>query len=105
MRMEIIHPTDSRVTAELGWDHLLGFFTEIRNQGCRLYQYDNLVVEDGPTSLRGLLNLLVNQGFFTAMDIAEAHRALGYVDDVDDIEEPSVRLAAEVIERLKEAAS
>ena len=104
MRMEIAHPAAPRMTAVLGWDHLLGFFGEIRNRGCRIYQYDNLVCDDGPTSLQGLLNLLVGQGFFTALDIAEAHRALGYIDDVDDIEEPAVRMAAEIIERLKEAA-
>ena len=105
MRMEIAHPTNSQITAVVGWDHLLGFFAEISNRGFRIYQYDNLVVETGQTSLQGLLNLLVNQGFFTDLETAEAHRMLGYVDDVDDIEEPSVRLAAEVIERLKEAAS
>ena len=104
MRMEIAHPTDPQMSAVLGWDHLLGFFVEIRNRGSRIYQYDNLVLEDGQTSLQGLLNLLVSQGFFTRLDIAEAHRALGYVDDVDDIEEPAVRMAAEIIERLKEAA-
>ena len=105
MRMELAHPSDTSVTAVLGWDHLLGFWVEIRSSGHRLYQYDNLVLDDGETTLRGLLHLLITQGFFSSLDIAEAHKQLGYVDDVDDIEERNVRMAAEVIERLKEAAS
>ena len=105
MRMNIDHPSNPRMMAVVGWDHLLGFFAEICHRGCRLYQYDNLVCDDGPTSLHGVLSLLVNQEFFSNFDVGEAHRALGYVDDIEDIDEPAVKTVAEVIERLKEAAS
>jgi len=105
MRMKVAHPTDSTMTAIVGWDRVLGFFGEVRRRGHRLYQYDNLVLESGRTSLAGLLHLLTNQGFFDDLSVAEAQRLLCVVDDVHDIKDGSVRTAAEVIVNIKTAAS
>ena len=103
--MEVVHPTDPTLDALLGWDRLLGYFVEVRIRGHRRYEYSDLVLDEGQTSLQGQLNLLAGQGFFTAYEVAEAHRLLVVVDDINDIDNPGVLTAARVIAAVKEAAA
>ena len=103
MRFSLQHPHQARVEAVYGHDRTaIGWFAEVRASGRLLAEYDGLVVER-PT-MAGVLRVMVEHRFFEADDINEAADHLK-VGDVDDIDDPSVRTAAQVLVRLKQAAA
>ena len=105
MRFRLEHPSELRTWALYGFDHSgLGFWCEVRRRGHLLASYDGLSAPGGMTSIQGVLDLLVNHGLVTESDVAAALLELPH-RDAADIQDPDLRRAAEVIERLREAAS
>lgn len=103
MRTTLRHDTDERMVAVYGVDPFLGFFAEVRRRGRLLGAYDNLRVPGG-TSIQGVLDLLVEHGYFTQGDIAEAMGMLAIVDACD-LPAGAVQRAGLVVERLRSAAA
>ena len=105
MRFRLDHPTSPRTWALYGFDPTgLGFWAEVRRRGYIVSAYDGLHVLGGRTTISGVLALLVGHGFLEGDDLHEAMQLLPHVDAAD-IEGLDVRRAAEVIERLRGAAS
>lgn len=103
MRFTINNPSDSTMRAVLGFDPTaVGYFVEVRQAGRLVDSYDGL--RHDQTTIDGVLTPLVNHGFITEDAIAEAVTWLPHMDAAD-IEDPDVRRAAEVIERLRAASS
>ena len=105
----ITHPTDPSLRADYGIDPFLSWWVEVSKSGKLIESYDGISSEG--TDMAGILRIMVRHGFFSALDVAQAHRELSLVDDSSEIgdgEDPeadeSVRRAAEVISKLKEAA-
>ena len=104
MRFTLDHPSTPHVRAAYGWDHALGFWIEVRRRGRLLEAHDALREAGGVTSVRDILDALVAHGFVTEDAVAEAMTWLPH-RDAAEIQDPDVRRAAEVIERLRGAAS
>ena len=85
-----------------GYDRALGFFAEICAPGRPSVEYDALT--DNYSGLPGLLNFLVESGFFQRVQLEEALEAVLMVDTAAEIEDSDIRQIAELVERLKEAA-
>ena len=100
MRAELQHPEKSGLVAAYGFNNgRLGMWVEIRLHGHLLVERDRLT---GETSIRTILDTLAEHGWFEPDDIGEAKSSLGWAD-VEDLE-GGVRIAAEVIVNLREAA-
>ena len=102
MRVELRHPEKRAVVAHYGHDRALSWWTELRDDGWPLAEYDALTC-GGQTSPAGILQVLVDHGFFTEIDVHEAKGWLAEVDDLAEIDDPGARRAAEVIMNLKTA--
>lgn len=103
MRATLEHPAEkSKLVAHYGLNGALSWWCEIRQEGRLVAEYDALSCGQA-TSPTGILRLLVEHGFITEEDIHEAKGWLVEVEDLDDIDEPGARRAAEVIEKLKAA--
>ena len=106
MRFERQHPRRATWKAVYGWNPTLGWF-------CTLYQGERIVAayhaRTAPDSrLKGVVGLLVEHGYFEgsgADAVVEAYDLLQVVDDVEDIEDPDIRRAAQVLVNLKKAAN
>ena len=92
------------VVLVIGWDRTLGFYVEIRGPGQHIV-YDATTTDDGTTSIAGALKALIAAEVIARSDVADAERWLS-AGDVENI--PcglvGVRVAAEVIVHLREAA-
>jgi hypothetical protein len=100
MRFQLKHPKTRRTRAHYGRDHSIGYFVEIR-QGERLVEeYDRL--HKGYDELNGALRFLVRHGLLTEADLGLAAGLVAAVGS-QQIEDPGVRRAAEVIENLQRA--
>ena len=105
MRFRLDHPTSPRTRALYGHDPTgLGFWAEVRRRGSLVAAYDGLHVLGERTTISGVLVLLVGHGFLEDDDLHEAMQLLPHME-AKDIEALDVRRAAEVIERLRAAAS
>jgi len=93
------------VVVTVGWDRALGFWCEVRRPGMANVSYDATTTEDGTTSIAGVLHSLVAAKVVTREDVVEAEQWLS-VGDVEDIpvEQVGVRIAAEAIVHLRQAA-
>ena len=91
-----------RMTVTYGFDRHVGFFCVVTQGRNKLGDYDSLC--PGYTGLPGLLHNLVVAGVVTQDDINEALRILPLVDEVPEIDDNYVRLAAEIISNLKNDA-
>ncbi len=100
MRFDLQHPRILGLTATYGYDgSLVEFFLTIRSSQV---EYDGL--RPGYTGIPGLLALLVAHGFFDGDDLLLAREELAH-RVAGEIEDPEVRRAAMVIERLLAAAN
>ena len=100
MRATIPHPEKAGLVASFGFNNgRLGFWIEVRQDGRLLEERDRLTEV---TSLMTVLTTLAEHGWFGPDDVGEAKSSLGWAD-VDDLE-GGVRIAAEVITKLREAA-
>jgi hypothetical protein len=77
------------------------FITAIRGHA-RVVGYDGLV--DDNNSIDGVVRALVAGGVVDETDVMEAKRILPFVD-VEQIDDPQVRLVVEVIRQLRADAS
>jgi len=103
VRFTLDHPTDRTTRAVLGHDRTaVGYFLEVRRAGKLVHIFDGL--RSGPTTIQGVLSRLMEHGFVTEDDLHEAMQMLPHMDAAD-IQDPDLRRAAEVIERLRGAAS
>ena len=86
-----------------GWDRALGFWCEVH--GNPKGTYDSTTTSDGMTSIAGVLHTLIKAGVIAREDVADAEMWMAEAD-VEDISEgeAGVRVAAEVIAHLREAA-
>lgn len=109
MRLNVKHPQNSKIKGLVGFDRrALGWFAEIRDGGRLVEEYDAL--NNGETSLKGILDVLIRHEFFTTLDVSEA---LGLIPQLDEqeCEDPSLveyasegeRLAMKVILDLKQS--
>ena len=101
MRFTLQHPSESHCKAVYGFDAHLKWFVEVRARGRLIDEYDALTTER--STMTGALQVMVEHGFFEAADFAEAADTLQELD-VEDIEDPDTRRAAEVLVKLKAAA-
>lgn len=101
MRAELQHPEKSDLVAAYGWDRALSWWCEVRRAGRLVIEYD-VISCGGPTTPAGILQVLIDQGFISEDDITEAREWLAEFE-VDEIDDPGARRAAEVIVRLQEA--
>lgn len=103
MRFTFQHPSDPTMKAIYGHDRTaLGYFLEVRRAGRLVCAYDGL--RSGETTIDGVLSRLVDHTFVTEGDIGEAMTLLAHTDAAD-IEDPALRRAATVIERLRQAGA
>jgi len=72
MRVRVQHESDGRLVAVLGHDSATGWFGEVRREGRLLGSIDAML--DPTADLASLLRLLVEYGFCSAQDVAEATR-------------------------------
>jgi len=94
-----------RTTVTYGYDRLLGFFVSVTKDHRLILEYDAL--QSAYNGLPGLLDELVNEHVFSREAFHDALEQLQLVDDLSEIEdrgEDNVRLAAEMLSRLKAAA-
>jgi len=104
VRAELRHPENPGLVAAYGHDRALSWWAEVRDGGRLVTEYDALT-SAVPTSPAGVIEVLVGHGFFAEADLHEARGWLAEVEDVDEIDDPGTRLAAEVIVNLKKAGS
>ena len=100
MRFETRAVDDRDLRAAYGWDPALGYFVEVRRNRRLMASHDSTV--GGDNSMRALLMVMKNQGFFDEDDIQQARSWLKMFE-VEDILDPRTRLAAEVVENIKQA--
>ena len=93
------------MVAAYGWDRALSWFCEVRQGGRLLEDYDGLQAAPEPSTVAGILLMLVDHGFLQRGAVPEAETLLKIVDEVDEIEDPGVKLAAEVLVNLRLAAA
>jgi len=93
------------MTIVLGWDWALGFFACVTRPNRPRLTYDSTTTADGTTSIAGVLHTLIDSGVITRGDVVEAEQWLAS-GDVENIpaEQVGVRVAAEVILHLRDAA-
>jgi len=92
-----------RTVITYGWDRAaLGFFVTVRRVGFPVVAYDAL--RPGYDGLPGLLRALATAGVVTETDVVEAVRLLPHVLPVEAIQNPGVRLVAQIVTRLRSAA-
>ena len=94
------------VTVVVGWGRVLGFWCEVRRPGRPHITYDATTTDDGTTCIAGALHALIEAEVITRNDVAEAEAllAVGDLEDVPD-DQVGVRIAAEVVLHLREAAN
>ena len=94
------------VVVVVGWDRALGFWTETRRPGQPHVSYDATTTADGITTTSGVLHTLIDAEVIDRADVADAEMWLAMDGDVEDIpaEHVGLRVAAEVIVHLREAA-
>mgnify|MGYP006971708755 CR=1 FL=1 len=85
----------------MGFDAACGWFGTVRKSGRLLGSVDAL--EGNRADLSAVLRLLTDHGFFSADDVAEALWLLPH-QEWEEITSSGTRLAAQVIEQLKQAA-
>jgi hypothetical protein len=102
MRVELRHPKTPGLVAHYGWDPALSWWVEVQTSGRYLVEYDGLTC-GSPTSPAGILQVFIEQAFFSEDDIHEAKGWLAEIDELDEIDDPGARRAAEVIMNLKKA--
>jgi len=103
MTGKIKHPTRPACVAHYGFSIRKGFWTEVYESG---RQTASCSLQTAPDNrMASVLWLMVAQGFFNADDVPQAYDLLQVVDDRNEIDNPQIRRAAEVIERLKREAS
>lgn len=97
MKFALKHPTSRRQKASCGVDNAIGVFVEVRDGDRLVKEYDAL--HPGYEGVPGALRILATYGFFTE---AEAALALLWIQHsrAAEAEDPNVRRAAEVAERL-----
>lgn len=93
---------DEDVEAAYGFDHTIGFFVEIRSDGKAVSAYDSS--RPDYRHLQGALDFFVNAGFFTRLDVADAHQWLRFLT-YEEIADPKTKRAAEVITNLRRGAA
>ena len=93
MKFTIEHPDVPGITAEYGWDHVIGFFVEIHGLG-GTHEYD--AVHPGYGHLDGALQYLARAGFFSTDKL---HDALGLLihRTPDEMPEQLARVAVVVV--------
>jgi len=102
MRFTLDHPSDVHMVAAYGHDTYLGWWVEVRRRGRLVESYDEL--RPGDTSMAGLIRILINQGYFSDLDMVEAADHLQVMDMEEIQEDVGVLLAAEVLLNCKTAA-
>ena len=103
MRVRVVHPEDQRLVAVAGHDRsALGWFCEIHHEGIR-EEYSGLT-HGKPTTLQGVLDVLVRHGFFSREELHEGLALAHFGFDPEEIEGEGARRAAEIVEQLKQAA-
>ena len=103
MTFEIEHPTKPGIKARYGWSPYHGGFLVEVCVGQNVLRYSPITTES-ETTLRGALDVLVENEFTTWDDIyaAAKHLQLYLVEEIDDSE---IRIAATIIENFKLGAS
>ena len=102
MRLTLEQPKNRDLEAICGYDRALGFFCEVRRGGRIVEEYDLLTCH--PNTLQGLLDLLIDHGFLKRPDLEEALTLLMTIRNPSEIRDETVRQAALLVYRLKEAA-
>ena len=102
MKVRIVHPDG--LVAVAGHDHALGWYIEVRDQRGRLREeYDGLTHGE-PTSLQGVLEILVQHGFITKPELEYGLAQIHFGFDPEDVEGDGARRAATLVQQLKQAA-
>lgn len=104
MRLRLNHPQDSRV-ATVGHDRTISWYAEVRSgKGRLIEEYDQLTVGE-PTTLAGVLRMLVQHEFFSQEDLEYglSQTYFGYAPS--EVEDVGARFAMEVVETLKQGAN
>ena len=105
MRIRVTHPTDQRIVALVGHDRsTLGWFAEVRDHGRLVEEYDGLTLGE-PTTLAGVLQVLVKHGFITQSELEFGLSQLYFGFDPKEIVDDGPRRAAELVVSLKQGAS
>ena len=95
------HPDGERY-AIIGFDQEHGWYSELRDGLGRLGdEYDALAI-GRTSSVQGVLRFLMQHGFFEDAHVHDAMELLPHIDDPDEIDDPDLRRAAEVIVALKQ---
>ena len=105
MRIRVVHPQDdSRLVAMVGHDRALSWFAEVRHHGRLVEEYDKLVAVE-PSTLAGVLQVLVKHGFFTQRDLEFGLSQLYFGFDLKEVEGDGARRVAELVVFLKQGAA
>ena len=96
---------DQHIVAVAGFDRMLGWFCDVKGPQVA-EEYDGLSLGK-PTTLQGVLDVLIRHNFFSRRDLHEALALLhfGYsTKEIDSDGAHGVRLAGELVEKLKQGA-
>ena len=97
--IEIKGPAPAKII--YGFDRALGFFVDIKRPKKRRREYD--ATFPGYEGIKGLLDVLVEEGIATREEVEEALSALPLMEAAE-IEDETVRRVGEIAENLKTAA-
>jgi hypothetical protein len=107
MRFTVKHPTNQDLSAVVGHDKTaIRWFIEVREKGKLIDEYDGLTAEE-PSTLQGVLDRLVTNGFFGINGKDAVKEALAFLPimSIEEMPGKDVRRAAEVIQKLKEGVA